>query len=122
MVLESAHWRVVIASDSRPAEDVHGELGADAWGDGVSLALEQPASRFRTSDPAVLVATVAAASSALTALVTGILGRGAVRAGQRIVIELASGAKLEVPADIEPAELDRMIGLIGADPQRILLP
>lgn len=123
MVLESSEWRVVIASDSRPSEDVHGELSrGGSWGGGVSVALEQPRARFRTTDPAVLVATIAAASSALTALVTGILGRGAAKAGQRIVIELASGARLEVPAGIEPAELDRMLGLISADPRRIVLP
>lgn len=123
MVLESPEWRVVIASDSRAPEDVHTELSRGAtWGDGVSVALRQPRSRFRTTDPAVLVATVAAVSSALTALVSGILSRVSAREGQRIVIEFASGARLEVPAGIEPAELNRMLDRITADPQRIRLP
>ncbi|MFI6056126.1 hypothetical protein ACIBCO_39440 [Streptomyces violascens] len=123
MVLESPKWRVIVASDSRPSHDVHGELSRDgSWGSGISVELEQSGTRFRTPDPTVLVATIAAASSALTALVTGILGRGAAKEGQRIVIELASGARLEVPAGIEPAELDRMLGLIREDPQRIVLP
>ncbi|MEU6097834.1 hypothetical protein [Streptomyces sp. NPDC047079] len=123
MVLELPKWRVIVASDSRAAEDVHGELsGNGSWDSGISVELEQPASRFRTGDAAILVATIAAASSALTALVTGILGRGAAKEGQRIVIELASGARLEVPAGVEPAELDRMLSLIREEPQRILLP
>ncbi|KUN14575.1 hypothetical protein AQJ11_44450 [Streptomyces corchorusii] len=116
-------WRVIVASDSRAAEDLHGDLSRDgSWDSDISVELEQSASRFRTGDAAILVATIAAASSALTALVTGILGRGAAKAGQRIVIELASGARLEVPAGVEPAELDRMLSLIREDPQRILLP
>ena len=116
-------WRVIVASDSRAAEDVHDELSRDgSWDSGISVELEQSASRFRTGDAAILVATIAAASSALTALVTGILGRGAAKEAQRIVIELASGARLEVPAGIEPAELNRMLSLIREDPQRILLP
>ncbi|MER5184561.1 hypothetical protein ABT009_40715 [Streptomyces sp. NPDC002896] len=122
LVLESPKWRVILASVSRAPEDVHSELSRDgSWDSGISMTLERPG-RFRTADPAILVATIAAASSALTALVTGILGRGAAKEGQRIVIELASGARLEVPASIEPAELDRMIRLIREDPQRILLP
>ncbi|WP_049574768.1 hypothetical protein [Streptomyces sp. SBT349] len=123
MVLGLPKWRVIVASDSRSAEDVHGDLSRDgSWDSGISVELEQSASRFRTGDAAILVATIAAASSALTALVTGILGRGAAKEGQRIVIELASGARLEVPASVEPAELDRMLSLIREDPQRILLP
>ncbi|MER5862832.1 hypothetical protein [Kitasatospora sp. NPDC002040] len=123
MVLELPKWRVIVASHSRAAEDVYGELSRDgSWNSGISVELEQRSSRFRTGDAAILVATIAAASSALTTLVTGILGRGAAKEGQRIVIELASGARLEVPAGIEPAELDRMLSLIREDPQRILLP
>jgi len=123
MIPEPLEWRVPIVSWSRPSEEVYGDLCAgDAWSDEVSLVLETPGSRFRTSDPAVLVATIAAASSALTALLAGVLQRGAVKAGRRIVVELASGSKLEVPADIDPAELDRLIGLIDESPKRIILP
>ena len=101
------HWRVIIESGSLGPEQVHRELCTDGAGiDGVAIALERSASRFRTSDPALLVATVAAVSSALTALLTGILQRGVAKAGRRVVLELASGAKLDVPADIEPAELE----------------
>lgn len=123
MVPEPPQWRVVIVSRSRPPEELHDELSrGGAWGDGVSVALRQPGSRFRTPDPAVLIATIAAASSALTALLTGILQRDTAKAGRRIVVELASGAKLEVPADIDPAELERLIGLIKETPSRIVVP
>jgi hypothetical protein len=117
------HWRVIIESGSRGPEEVYRGLCTDGAGiEGVPIALEPSASRFRTSDPTLLVATVAAVSSALTALLTGILQRGVAKVGRRIVLELASGAKLDLPADIEPAELERMIGLIKEDPTRILLP
>ncbi|MQY11430.1 hypothetical protein SRB5_15480 [Streptomyces sp. RB5] len=123
MALESTTWRVIVASESRAPQDVHGELShGEAWGAGISIELEALRSRFRTAEPAMLVATIAAVSSALTALVTGILARGAAKDGQHIVIELASGARLEVPASIDPAELDRMLGMIREDPERIILP
>ncbi|MGW0884578.1 hypothetical protein [Streptomyces sp. NPDC002671] len=122
MESEPQEWRVVITSKSSRSAEVADALQRGGWEDTVgSLALERPVLQFRAADPSVLVATIAAGSSALATFVTALLQRGAARDGQHIVLEF-DGVKIDVPADIEPERLDKLIERVNGKPKRILLP
>ena len=56
-----------------------------------TISIRRPRQRFRATDPAMLVAIVGAAGSALTALVTGILQVISTKGGQRVTIENTVG-------------------------------
>lgn len=119
---EADQWRVVIASKSvRSAELADTLSGAGGVQASASLVLEYPVFQFRSADPAVLVATVAAASSAFAALVTALLQRLAAKDGQHIAMEFESGAKLDVPADIDPERLEQLIRQVDGRPERLIL-
>lgn len=122
---EADQWRVVIASKSvRSAELADTLSGAGGVQASASLVLEYPVFQFRSADPAVLVAAVAvaAASSAFAALVTALLQRLAAKDGQHIAMEFESGAKLDVPADIDPERLENLIRQVDGRPERLILP
>jgi hypothetical protein len=74
------------------------------------------------ADPAVIVATIGAVSANLAVLISGLLQRRTDRKNQRISIELTSGDKVDVPADMPPAELDSLIKSLGKEPRRLILP
>lgn len=123
MEANSGKWQVAIVSESAQAVDVlDGLQNADHADLDAEMELQRPALQFRATDTAVLVASIAAASSALTALLTGLLQRGMTRSGRHIVIEFASGARLDVPADTRPEDLDRLVGVVTDPPKRIVLP
>jgi hypothetical protein len=87
-----------------------------------TLSINRPKQRFRATDPAMLVAIVGAAGSALTALVTGILQVISVRGGQRITIETSSGARIDVPASLSQEEVQQLVRTISEKPSKIRLP
>jgi hypothetical protein len=117
-------WQVIIESAVRPPSEVFAELASLRLADReIDVEFWEPPEEFRSADPAVIVATISAASASLTALITGLLQLRGNRAGGRISIELASGGKLEVPADYPPAEIDALLKTIAKEtPQRLILP
>ncbi|MEU6669261.1 hypothetical protein [Streptomyces sp. NPDC046727] len=113
---------MVITSASSRSAEVAEVLRSGNWEDGGgSLALEKPALQFRAGDPSVLVATIAAVSSALVTLVSALLQRGAAKDGRHIVLEF-DNVKIDVPADIDPEQLDRLMEQVSSRPNRIILP
>lgn len=122
MESEPQEWRVVITSTSSRSAEVAEALQRVGWEDrGVSLALEKPALRFRATDPSVLVATIAAVSSALVTLVSALLQRGAAKDGKHIVLEF-DNVKIDVPSDIKPEQLEKLMEQVSSRPNRIILP
>ncbi|MFI5685434.1 hypothetical protein [Streptomyces sp. NPDC051636] len=122
MESEPQEWRVVITSASSRSAEVAEALQCDGWEDaGGSLVLEKPALQFRAADASVLVATIAAASSALVTLVSALLQRGAAKDGRHIVLEF-DNVKIDVPADIRPEQLDKLMEQVSSRPNRIILP
>lgn len=80
---------------------------------GVTLHLKERTAKVRGLDPIVLVAIVSAASTALGALITGLFQWLHQSSSRRIVIESASGDRLEFPADLKPEEIDALIERVG---------
>jgi hypothetical protein len=117
-------WQVIVESAVRPPSEVVAELASLELADQVvDVELWEPPEEFRNADPTVIVATISAASASLTALITGLLQLRGNRASERISIELASGGKLEVPADHPPAEIEALIKTIAKEtPRRLILP
>ena len=117
-------WQVIIEPGTRPTSQVLAGLAALGLADrGVSLELWEPPEEFRNADPAVIVASISAVSASLTALITGLLQLRGSLTRERISIELASGAKIDIPADYPPAELDALLTKLAKEPpRRLILP
>ncbi len=116
-------WQVIVEPGSQSNGDVLDLLGSlDLAAHGISVDLREPPLTLRGADPAIIVATIGAVSANLTVLISGLLQRKADRRNQRISIELASGDKIDVPADIPPAELDSLVKSLGKQPRRLILP
>jgi DNA-binding transcriptional ArsR family regulator len=116
-------WQVIIELGSQSRAEVLHQLNhLSLPANEISVELREPPLTFRGADPAIIVATIGAVSANLTALITGLLQLRANRKGQRISIELASGDKIDVPADIPSAELDSLIKSLGKEPRRLILP
>jgi hypothetical protein len=116
-------WQVIIEPGSQSRAEVLEQLSnLDLTAHGISVELREPLLTFRGTDPAVIVATIGAVSANLAVLINGLLQRRTDRKSQRISIELASGDKVDVPADIPPAELDSLIKSLGKEPRRLILP
>ena len=79
-------------------------------------------SRFRTVDPAILVAIVGASGAALGALVTGLLRIAQKKGTQKIVIQGRDGRRLEVPADTSTERIGELLQVVrGMDRPHIEL-
>jgi hypothetical protein len=116
-------WQVIIEPGSQSRAEVLEQLSRlDLPANGISIELREPLLTFRGADPAVIVATIGAVSANLAVLISGLLQRRTDRKNQRISIELASGDKVDVPADMPPAELDSLIKSLGKEPRRLILP
>ncbi|MGW6207475.1 hypothetical protein ACWF9B_28055 [Streptomyces sp. NPDC055089] len=114
---------MIIEPGSWTADEVLSELSVRGIAT-QDLRIEPRAStlQFRAVDAAVLVAVIGAVGSTLTALVAGLLQMSTIRKGQRISIELESGSKIDVPSDVAPDELERIIASLSGVPSRIILP
>jgi type IV pilus biogenesis protein CpaD/CtpE len=117
-------WQVIIEPGSRvPAEVVRQLSGQSLAAQGISVELREAPLTFRGADPAIIVAVIGAVSANLTALIAGLLQLKANGKARRISIELASGEKLEVPADCSPEQIDRLVKSLGSEPpRRLILP
>jgi hypothetical protein len=117
-------WRVIIEPGTGSAAEVlQGLGGMDLAAHGISVELREPAVIFRSPDPAIIIATISAASANLAALIAGLLQLRANRSGQRITIELSSGDKIEIPADCPTEKIDSLIKSLRKEPpRRIILP
>ncbi|MEU1515648.1 hypothetical protein ABZ490_26445 [Streptomyces sp. NPDC005811] len=114
---------MVIESASQSAAEIFHSLDRVSLAEsGARVEIRRPALSFRAVDPAVLVATIGAVGSCLTALMTGLLQISSTRKAQRLTVELASGNRVEVPADIPPEELRALVEALNETPQRIILP
>lgn len=117
-------WQVIIEPGSLARDEVLRQLndpGLAAWG--ISVESRQPPLTFRGVDPAIIVAVIGAVGANLTALIAGLLQLRANGKSQRITIVLASGEKLEVPADWSPEQIDSLVKSLGREPpRRLILP
>lgn len=113
-------WQVIIEPGSRASAEVLRQLSDQSLvAHGISVELREPQLTFRGADPAV----IGAVSANLTALIAGLLQFKANGKAQRISIVLASGEKLDVPADWSPEQIDRLVKSLGSDPpRRLILP
>lgn len=90
--------------------------------DEITLEIRQSARRLRGVEPAVLVAIVGAAGTALGALVAGVLRLAQDKGSQKIIIVGRSGARIEIPASTQPEMLDKYVDMAkGLDIERIHL-
>jgi hypothetical protein len=117
-------WQVIIEPGSRAVAEVLDQLSDQSLvAQGISVELREPPLTFRGADPAIIVAVIGAVSANLTALIAGLLQLKANGKGQRISIVLASGEKLDVPADWSPEQIDRLVKSLGSEPpRRLFLP
>jgi hypothetical protein len=117
-------WHVVIDSGSQPQADLLHELGSlDLASDGINVEQIKPPFTFRGVDPAILVATIGAVSTTLTALIAGIFKLRGNSNDEKISIEFASGDKVTIPASMPADERDRLLEtMAGKRPTRLILP
>lgn len=117
-------WQVIIEPGSRAPAEVLRQLSDQSLvAQGISVELREPPLTFRGADPAVIVAVIGAVSANLTALIAGLLQLKANGKAQRVSIVLASGEKLDVPADWSPEQIDRLVKSLGSEPpRRLILP
>lgn len=101
----------------RSAEEVTGRLAdeKDAWKQaGIDLQMRDPGERSGI-ETAVIVAAVGAASSALTAFVTGLLRMWEkdkeLKGVRKIVLESKEG-RIEVPADTPQKKIDEHVATL----------
>lgn len=117
-------WHVVIEPGSYATAEVLRKLSDPSLAaQGISVESGEPPLTFRRTDPAIIVAVIGAASANLTALIAGLLQLKAGRKAERISIVLASGEKLDVPADWSPEQIDKLVKSLGSEPpRRLILP
>lgn len=116
-------WEVVIESDSYSKTAILKHLTAtNLSAEGVAVELRKPHRTFRAVDAAILVAIVGAAGSNLAALIAGLLQLRTNHKSRQISIELASGDKIDVPADISEEALSKLVKSLERKPKRLFLP
>lgn len=117
-------WQVVIEPGSYPAAEVLRTLSDPGLAArGISAELREPRLTFRGADPAIIVAVIGAAGANLAALIAGLLQLKANGKAERVTIVLASGEKVDVPADWPPDQIDRLVKSLGSEPpRRLILP
>jgi hypothetical protein len=117
-------WRVIIEPGGcSPVEVLEQISDVRLAAHGITVELRKPALNFRGADPAIIIATISAFSANLAALIAGLLQITANRNSRHITIELASGDKIDVPADYPATELHNLIKSLGEEPpRRLILP
>jgi hypothetical protein len=121
--MDSGTWSVDIVSDSLSASDLLSRVQKlDDLSPRYAFEVRRPRFQFRAVDAAVLVALIGAVGSTLTALIAGLLQVCQRKADQRISIELASGTKVQIPANVSVEELERILQPINEPARKILLP
>jgi len=76
---------------------------------GQGLAVEPTSTDTRMLDPTVLAAIVGAGGTSLGAIIGGLFALAQARAGGKLIIQGASGARIEAPASISDQELDDLV-------------
>ena len=117
-------WEVIIEPGSLAPDEVLRQLSDPSLAaQGISVESRERWLTFRGADPAVIVAVIGAVSANLTALIAGLMQLRANGKSQRITIVLASGEKLDVPADWSPEQIDTLVKSLGSEPpRRLILP
>jgi hypothetical protein len=117
-------WQVIIDPGSlAPAEVLRQLSDPGLAARGISVESRRPPVTFRGTDPAIIVAVIGAVSANLTALIAGLLQLKANRKVERVTVVLASGEKLDVPADWSPEQIDSLVKSLGSEPpRRLILP
>jgi hypothetical protein len=96
--------RVFIHSDLLSSESIEQSLSPGADGD-YHLTIE----KTRSAEAAILVAIVGAGGTALGALISGILKLANEHGARRILVQGRSGRRIEFPAGLHQAEIDKLI-------------
>ena len=114
--------QIALNSTGKSLEELKAALESqpDVTASGAQLELRAPTKKFRGVDPALLVAIVGAAGTGLGAIITGLFQIGQQMAAKRFTLETASGAKLEVPANTPPEQIDQLLEkLAGKEVKKI---
>jgi hypothetical protein len=94
----------------------------DVLCENVEFELRSSKSISRGVDPVVLVAIISSVSSALTALVSGILSIRSQAKAKSIVLVAKDGRRIEVPSSFSTARIDELISkLNGLEVKSIIL-
>ena len=107
--------QIALSSTSKSLEELKAALESqtEVGASGTRLELRTPKQKFRGVDPTLLVAVVGAAGTGLGALITGLFQIGQQMAASKFTLETASGAKLEVPANTPPEQIDHLLEKLG---------
>jgi hypothetical protein len=107
--------QIALNSSSKSLEEVKAALESEPHiaASGAQLELRAPKKKFRGIDPTLLVAIVGAAGTGLGAIITGLFQISQQIAAKKFTLETASGAKLEVPANTPPDQIDRLLEKLG---------
>src|SRR5262245_9743887 len=107
--------QIALNSTSKSLEELKTALESqtEVSASGTHLELRSAKKKFRGVDPALLVAVVGAAGTGLGALITGLFQIGQQMAASKFTLETASGAKLEVPANTPPEQIDHLLEKLG---------
>ena len=106
---------IALHSSGKSLEELKAALEAepDVTASGAQLELRAPKKKFRSVDPALLVAIVGAAGTGLGAIITGLFQIGQQMAAKKFTLETATGAKLELPANTPPEQIDHLLEKLG---------
>ncbi|PKO01268.1 MAG: hypothetical protein CVU42_00215 [Chloroflexi bacterium HGW-Chloroflexi-4] len=75
----------------------------------LDFSIKMKPSRFRTIDPATLVAIIGGSTGIIAALITGLINFAEKRKSQMIVLQGKDGSRIEIPALTPPEEIDNLI-------------
>jgi hypothetical protein len=116
-------WKIAVEPGSFSKDEVLEHLAAmDFAGNSIDIELPRSPRTFRSGDPAIIVAIIGAVGANLAVLISGLFQLRTTRKEQRISIELPSGKKVDVPADMPHNELIRFLDSLDEKPKRLILP
>jgi hypothetical protein len=115
---------IILKSRQIPNDDLIQKLEAANLGkEDVHLLLRKRDQSFRSLDPTVVIAIVTAASTALGALITGMLNIAKESKSQSIVVQDKHGHRIEFPANCSKEKTEEIICLLNQmEAPRIEIP
>ena len=104
---------IILKSKQIPNDDFIERLEkADLGEQGIELVLRKQDQSFRGLDPTIVIAIVTAASTALGALLTGVLSIAKESKSQTIVVQDKQGHRIEFPANCSKKQIEEIIQLL----------
>ena len=101
----------VVADSPETSEKLKGQLATiPEWAD--ALELKESSTPLTVVDPNIVVAIVAAAGVGIGSLISGLLQLARQSAAKKIVLQTRDATRLEVPVNVSPEELDKVIAKV----------